>query len=620
MTELVDFITDLLTGAQVVALSLAVGGIVWGLLVLRPWRCRSDASAGVRPCLGLVLAGAFALALAQTVELALRAWILAEALGRSPFPSLLHTPLFQAGLARAFGAGALGAAAAWLRRRPVSRRRWAAAACLATVVLANGAWLVHAVGRLDGRGQLMAMTALHELGAVAWAGGIAQLVALWRYKRRRPELEVLWSVALRRFSSVAVAAVALIIASGGGLVWSYVGTWRALVGTGYGALVVTKVVLLAAALGMAATNFRAARREACAELQARVPPLVEAEAALLLVLLFAAAALASQPPAVDTVTEAATWSEVVEVFTPKPPRMTSPTHDSVVETRPDPLAPPSQEPTLGDAWSEFNHNVAGLFVIGMAVIALADWTHPNRWTRHWPLGLVVLAAFLLFRNDPESWPLGPVPLRESLVDADVLQHRLGALLAGTIGLVEWRARAPRSEGSRLPYLFPILALGGGILLLMHSHSAFQVKSEFLIQISHTAMGVLAVFVGCARWLELRLGPPAGRLAGLGGATAMLLIGAILTSYRETQPSTAPPSVHQRPVRAPARSERYSPVERSRSATRTSHQHGFATYPDVRDAEHGLARAQTLDVDARSQVFTSAAALALSTGDLARPSP
>src|SRR6266481_2229572 len=149
MTELVDFITDLLTGAQVIALSLAVGGIVWGLLVLRPWRCRPDASAGVRPCL----------------ELVLRAWILAEALGRSPFPSLLHTPLFQAGLARAFGAGALGAAAAWLRRRPASRRRWAAVACLATVVLANGAWLVHAVGRLDGRGRPLAMTALHELGA-----------------------------------------------------------------------------------------------------------------------------------------------------------------------------------------------------------------------------------------------------------------------------------------------------------------------------------------------------------------------------------------------------------------------------------------------------------------------
>jgi hypothetical protein len=41
---------------------------------------------------------------------------------------------------------------------------------------------------------------------------------------------------------------------------------------------------------------------------------------------------------------------------------------------------------------------------------------------------------------------------------------------------------------------------------------------------------------------------------------------------------------------------------------------------VRDAQHNLAHARTLDIEARAQVFTTAAALALSTGDLAPPEP
>ena len=43
-------------------------------------------------------------------------------------------------------------------------------------------------------------------------------------------------------------------------------------------------------------------------------------------------------------------------------------------------------------------------------------------------------------------------------------------------------------------------------------------------------------------------------------------------------------------------------------------------PDVRDAQHNLAHARTLDIEARAQVFTTAAALALSTGDPAPPEP
>jgi outer membrane protein len=61
-------------------------------------------------------------------------------------------------------------------------------------------------------------------------------------------------------------------------------------------------------------------------------------------------------------------------------------------------------------------------------------------------------------------------------------------------------------------------------------------------------------------------------------------------------------------------------EKSWTATLSSYQHGLATYPDVRDAQRNLARARTLDTEARAQVFTTAAALAFSTGDLARPEP
>jgi outer membrane protein TolC len=61
-------------------------------------------------------------------------------------------------------------------------------------------------------------------------------------------------------------------------------------------------------------------------------------------------------------------------------------------------------------------------------------------------------------------------------------------------------------------------------------------------------------------------------------------------------------------------------EMSWTATFSSYKHGLATYPDVRDAQRNLARARTLDTEARAKVFTTAVGLAFSTGDLAKPEP
>jgi putative copper resistance protein D len=55
---------------------------------------------------------------------------------------------------------------------------------------------------------------------------------------------------------------------------------------------------------------------------------------------------------------------------------------------------------------------------------------------------------------------------------------------------------------------------GGLLLLPHSHDAFEIKPQYLIQVSHTVMGLFAKFLAIERWLELKLESPASWWAGL----------------------------------------------------------------------------------------------------------
>ena len=51
----------------------------------------------------------------------------------------------------------------------------------------------------------------------------------------------------------------------------------------------------------------------------------------------------------------------------------------------------------------------------------------------------------------------------------------------------------------------------------------------------------------------------------------------------------------------------------------SYKQGLSTYPEIVSAERNLASARSVSHDTQSAIFTGATALALSTGDLARPS-
>ena len=99
-----------------------------------------------------------------------------------------------------------------------------------------------------------------------------------------------------------------------------------------------------------------------------------------------------------------------------------------------------------------------------------------------------------------------------------------------LGVFEWRARRQSFAYARLRFVFPLLCIVGGLILLTHSHGDFETRNDFLIQSTHVVMGLFGVVMGCARWLELRLPHPQSRAAGLVAILAMAVVGVTLLFY------------------------------------------------------------------------------------------
>jgi outer membrane protein TolC len=64
----------------------------------------------------------------------------------------------------------------------------------------------------------------------------------------------------------------------------------------------------------------------------------------------------------------------------------------------------------------------------------------------------------------------------------------------------------------------------------------------------------------------------------------------------------------------------SAAESAFAASLDAYHHGVGTYVEVANAQRNVTAARSVLVDTRSVIYTSAAALALSVGDLARPAP
>jgi copper resistance protein D len=515
------FIDVVLRGLGLGAQAVVIGGVaLLGLLEATP-DGSSDGRRTRARVLGSVAVAAAVVALVHLGLLGLEVQALAAA-GTFSSSAFLATPYLRASTVRvAAGLGVVVLARA-ARGRGGGSAALVGLAVASTALAISAAWISHAAARLSARALPLTLDAFHQVAAGVWVGGLFHLLTVSRPGGKWPPR------LLPRVSTVMLVAVGGLVVAGLGLAGVYVGNFAALVGTSYGLMVMTKVAILSGLLLLGGLNFVAVRRAAPGGGgPPRLHRFVEVELGLGLTALFVAASLTSLPVAADVVADRATLAEVLTRFTPQWPTLTSPAlADMPVGDRD---APRTAEDR---AWSEYNHHVAGLFVLLMGLLAILHGTGRARWAHHWPLVFLGLAAFLFVRNDPGAWPIGPAGFWESMRYPEVVQHRIFVLLVVVFGLFEWMVRSGRLAGA-WPRVFPILCAVGGALLLAHSHASANLKTEFLAEVTHAPLGLLGLVVGWGRWLELRLPAPERGLPARAWSWALALVGVVLLIYRES---------------------------------------------------------------------------------------
>jgi hypothetical protein len=143
-------------------------------------------------------------------------------------------------------------------------------------------------------------------------------------------------------------------------------------------------------------------------------------------------------------------------------------------------------PYAGTAWSVFNHRGAGLFIFLWALTALiVGLLYPRKtWLRFVPpLMLFGLVEFLILRNDPMTWPLGPIGFWYSMQSPEVFQHRAFILIILAMAIIELLRAADRLPPLLYRYAIPAIALVGSIMILFHKHGGDAAMQQAMAAMS-----------------------------------------------------------------------------------------------------------------------------------------
>lgn len=549
MSLLVDvfgYLAIVIHGLTIVSQSMALGGVLFLVGLVRPQRARLGAAGShiERVTIKIAAWAAIALILCEFLTIFLNGAVLTSTVDLG-IGDVLAANFATAGLVK-IAAALLLAILLFTNGEKISAPILLG---LGVVELAGAVCTTHAAARLDDRGILLIVEGLHQAGAAIWIGGIPAFIAALKCVHDG----VAWRMIGARFSRMSMIGVACILVSGIAMSYFYIGSWDGFYGTAYGVMVGAKICLFLSLLLLGFGNYRLVER-----LRAdpktpvtRLKRFAEAEIGIGFSLFFATASLTSVPPAVDLTQDRVTFQEIVERNRPVWPRLESPDHDTLAlpalqdkldaeaaatKSKPSPAFVPGS----GDlpvrnaadiAWSEYNHHWAGIFMLAIGLLALLN-QGGLRLARHWPLLFFGMAVFLFLRSDPEVWPLGQEGFFDSLRDVEVLQHRFFVVLIVIFGLFEWRVRAFDWGHNKAALVFPLACAIGGAALLTHSHAIANIKDQLLIELTHTPLALAGMGAGWARWLELRLDPPGNRIAGWVWPVCFVLVGLLLLSYRE----------------------------------------------------------------------------------------
>lgn len=125
--------------------------------------------------------------------------------------------------------------------------------------------------------------------------------------------------------------------------------------------------------------------------------------------------------------------------------------------------------------SEFNHHLAGFFVLLAGVFLLAEGSIRERWPLVrlvWPACFFLSGLFVLVWSDTELWPFGPQSWYYGLTHhLEVLQHKTFGILLLALGVIEIQRARGVLKTAWSSWVFPVLAVIGSSMLFFHDHRA-----------------------------------------------------------------------------------------------------------------------------------------------------
>lgn len=182
---------------------------------------------------------------------------------------------------------------------------------------------------------------------------------------------------------------------------------------------------------------------------------------------------------------------------------------------------------MPDPVSLFNHHLAGVLVLLLGIFTYLEQTElaERRWAKYlWPLPLLFLGTFLMIYSDnPQFWPF---KLSRWARHWSAWQHKIFAMVAILLGLIELFRRTGRLKHPAWGQILNVLMLGAGIFLFFHKgHHAH------VIHVEHLWMATVAVVLSLTKIVgDLGLG---GRWLGLYAVPALFVtLGLQLALYVE----------------------------------------------------------------------------------------